>query len=132
MIRVAVHLRRKMCRAAAVLALIAAPALAAGAGATQESRAANGGPPVVLKVDAYKHYVDHFNQMEDEFVVNLIPNADAWDWMARNVPAFECPDPELEEIYWYRWWTYRKALKQMPDHIAMTEFIKRNPVSSAV
>src|SRR5262249_30660987 len=84
--------------------------------------------PVVLKPDDYKPYVDHFNTMEDEFVVNLIPNDKSWDWMAANVPAFECPDKAIEEIYWYRWWTYRKCLKQMPDHIAMTEFIKRNPV----
>jgi hypothetical protein len=52
--------------------------------------------------------------------------------MTQNVPAFECPDKSIEEIYWYRWWTYRKALKQVDGFITMTEFIKRNPVSSAV
>jgi len=88
--------------------------------------------PVVLKFDSYRHYVDHFNQMEDEFVTNLVSNSQSWDWMVKNVPAFECPDKELEEIYWYRWWCYRKALKQMDGQVAMTEFIRRNPVSSAV
>jgi hypothetical protein len=88
--------------------------------------------PAVLKFDSYKHYVDHFNGMEDEFVTNLVSNAQSWDWMVQNVTAFECPDKELEEIYWYRWWVYRKALKQVDGQVAMTEFIKRNPVSSAV
>jgi hypothetical protein len=88
--------------------------------------------PVVLNLDTFKHYADHFNTMEDEFAINLIPNDKSWEWMSQNVPAFECPDKDLEEVYWFRWWVYRKALKQMPDHIAMTEFIKRNPVSSAV
>jgi hypothetical protein len=84
--------------------------------------------PIVLKLDDYKHYVDHFNNMEDEFVVNLIPYVKSWDWMAANVPAFECPDKGIEEIYWYRWWSYRKALKQADGFVTMTEFIKRGPV----
>ncbi|MGA2061115.1 MAG: transglutaminase domain-containing protein [Thermoguttaceae bacterium] len=87
----------------------------------------------VLKADAFKHYVDRFNAMEDENVVNLIPNSQSWDWMKRNIPLLECPDKDLEEIYYYRWWTYRKHIKQMPDYMAITEFLTyKNPVSSAV
>ncbi len=45
----------------------------------------------------------------------------------------ECPDKDVEEIYYYRWWTYRKHIKQMPDYMAITEFLTyKNPVSSAV
>jgi hypothetical protein len=87
----------------------------------------------VLKADAFKHYVDRFNAMEDENVVNLIPNSQSWDWMKRNIPLLECPDKDLEEIYYYRWWTYRKHIKQTPDYMAITEFLTyKNPVSSAV
>jgi hypothetical protein len=87
----------------------------------------------VLNADAFKHYVDRFNAMEDENVVNLIPNSQSWDWMKRNIPLLECPDKDLEEIYYYRWWTYRKHMKQMPDYMALTEFLTyKNPVSSAV
>ena len=32
----------------------------------------------VLKADAFKHYADRFNAMENENVVNLIPNAASW------------------------------------------------------
>jgi hypothetical protein len=90
-------------------------------------------PARVLRADAFKHYVDHFNKMEKENVANLIPNAQSWEWMRDNVPAFECPDKDFEEIYWYRWWTYRKHIRQFPDSIAITEFLTyKNPVSSAV
>jgi hypothetical protein len=89
--------------------------------------------PPVLRPDAFAHYVDKFNSMEDENVANMIPNAKAREWMSRNVPTFECPDKDLEEIYWYRWWTYRKHIRQMPDYVAITEFLTyKNPVSSAV
>lgn len=87
----------------------------------------------VLDPDAFKHYVDRFNGMENENVANLIPNTKSWEWMRQNVPAFECPDKDFEEVYWYRWWTYRKHIRQYPDYIAITEFLTaKNPVSSAV
>lgn len=86
----------------------------------------------VLNVDDFRHYVDHFNSMEDENVARLIPNAQAWNWMKRNVPAFECPDKAFEEIYWYRWWTYRKHIIQFPSSFALSEFLTKPPVSSAV
>jgi hypothetical protein len=52
--------------------------------------------------------------------------------MTDEVPFFECPDKELERIYYFRWWTYRKHIKQLDDYICLTEFLPRNPVSSAV
>jgi hypothetical protein len=71
--------------------------------------------------------------MEEENVAYLVPNAGAWEWMKGNVPAFECPDKDMEEMYWYRWWTYRKHVRQMADYLAISEFLTyKNPVSSAV
>jgi hypothetical protein len=87
----------------------------------------------VLDVDSFQHYIDRFNGMENENVANLIPNAQSWDWLKQNVPSFDCPDPDVQEIYWYRWWTFRKHIKQLPDGIAITEFLTyKTPVSSAV
>ena len=77
----------------------------------------------ILKPDSFKHYVNYFNTMEDENVVNLISNAQSWLWMKSNIPLFECPDKAFEEIYYYRWWTYRKHIKQTPDGFVLTEFI---------
>ncbi|MBN1362709.1 MAG: hypothetical protein JW993_19075 [Sedimentisphaerales bacterium] len=83
----------------------------------------------VLKAEDFKHHVNRFNRMEDEPVVNAIPNAQAWSWMQANVPLFECPDQAFEEIYYYRWWTYRKHIKETPDGRVLTEFL--TPVGHA-
>ncbi len=86
----------------------------------------------LLDYAKFKHFVDRFNVDDPERPLNLIPNSGAWGWMTDNVPAFECPDAELQEIYWFRWWTYRKALIRTPEGISATEFYSRAPVSSAV
>jgi hypothetical protein len=82
-----------------------------------------------------KHFIDTFNAMEPETVVNLIPNGQAWDWMLQNVPFFECPDADLQEMYYFRWWSYRKHIKHIRStpYLCLTEFLPwENPVSSAV
>ncbi len=79
--------------------------------------------PAFLRYDDYKHYVDYFNTMEPETIVQAIPNAKAWDWMTQNIPLFDCPDRGFEEMWYFRWWTLRKHIKQTPVGYAMTEFL---------
>ena len=81
-----------------------------------------------LTYDNYRHYIDYFNQMEPEGIVQAIPNCAAWDWMKENVPLFDCPQQNFERTYWYRWWTLRKHLRKTDDDkYCMTEFlVKRN------
>ncbi len=93
----------------------------------------------VLEASDYRHYADLFNKMEDENIAQAIPNAAAWDWMQKNIPLFECPQQNIEEIYYYRWWTYRKHVKQTPAGYALTEFLvnrsyadKYNLISCAI
>lgn len=88
-----------------------------------EAEVQNG--PAVLKYSDYKHYVDWFNNMEDENIAHDIPNAEAWTWMTKNVPLFECSQKNFEEIFWYRWWTLRKHLQMTPAGWSMTEFLVR-------
>ncbi len=83
----------------------------------------------VLNAELFKNYVDYFNSMETEDVVNFISNAESFSWMKENIPLFECPDKDLEKIYYYRWWTYRKHIKKTPDGFVLTEFI--TPVKHA-
>jgi hypothetical protein len=78
----------------------------------------------MLDANVYKHYVDAFNADDVEDIVNLIPNAAARDWMTQNIPLFTCSDKEIERIYYYRWWTFRKHIKQTPKGIIVTEFIE--------
>ena len=79
----------------------------------------------VLDTAIFKHHVDFFNTMEPENIVNDVPNRDAWAWMRDNVPLFECPDKGFEQIYYFRWWTFRKHLKQTPDGFVFTEFLDK-------
>ena len=81
------------------------------------------GSAAFLKYDDYKHYVDYFNTMENENIVQAIPNAKAWEWMTQNVPLFDCPNKDFEEMWYYRWWTLRKHIEQTPVGYAMTEFL---------
>lgn len=93
----------------------------------------------LIKTDEMKNYVSFFNELDEEDVVNYIPNAQAYEWMEANVPLFECPDSAIEQTYYYRWWTFRKHLKETPDGFVFTEFIlpvghagKYNTVSCAL
>jgi len=87
----------------------------------------------VLKPDAFAHYVDRFNTMEDENVTNSVSNAGAWNWLKQEIPFFECPDREVEELYYFRWWSFRKHLEQTPTGYVFTEFLTRPvPVGSAL
>jgi ribulose 1,5-bisphosphate carboxylase large subunit-like protein len=91
--------------------------------------AAPPGAGAVLKVSDFRHYVDQFNAMVTEDVVNAVPNADAWEWLTSNVPFFACPDRGLEQTYYYRWWAWRKHLKRTPKGWVITEFLR--PVGHA-
>lgn len=81
------------------------------------------GEVAILEAHDYKHYVDYFNQMEDENIIQAISNKESWDWMKENVPLFECPQANFEEMFYYRWWTLRKHIKETPEGMAMTEFL---------
>ncbi|MBK8953554.1 MAG: glycoside hydrolase [Chitinophagaceae bacterium] len=79
--------------------------------------------PLILKQSTFKHYVDYFNKMEDENIVQAIPNAQSWNWMQKNIPLFECPQQNFEEIFYYRWWTLRKHIKKTEKGFVFTEFL---------
>ncbi len=95
--------------------------------------------PLILKATDFKHYVDYFNKMEDENIVAAIPNSQSWDWMKKNIPLFECPQQNFEEIFYYRWWTLRKHIKKTEKGFVFTEFLiprtyadKYNLIASAL
>jgi hypothetical protein len=86
----------------------------------------------IIPPERVKAYVDDFNRADEELVVNLISNARAFDWMSEQIPFFECPDKEIERIYYFRWWTYRKHIRAHDGFLCLSEFLPRNPVSSGV
>jgi hypothetical protein len=77
----------------------------------------------LLTTNKLKTYVTYFNSVDTETVKNYVTNDHAFEWLSGNVPLFECPDSAIEKIYYYRWWTFRKHLKQTPDGFIFTEFI---------
>ena len=94
--------------------------------------------PCVLQPGAFRHYIDGFNRNDRELYAQCVPNAESWDFLRSNIPLLDCPDKEIEEIYYFRWWTYRKHIKQTPDGFVITEFLpkvgwagKHNTISCA-
>jgi hypothetical protein len=70
-----------------------------------------------------RRHVAAFNAADEETVRQHVPNAAAAQWLNRNIPLFECPDREIEEIYYFRWWTYRKHVRETPEGFIVTEFL---------
>lgn len=102
-----------------------APLLAA-AGLWAALASATAAPPqhaAILKEDALRKHVGTFNANDHTHLGQAISNENAADWMAAHVPRFECPDREIEEIYHFRWWTFRKHIKDTPDGTVITEFL---------
>jgi hypothetical protein len=77
----------------------------------------------VLNPEAFKHYIDGFNAADNELYKQAFPNSASWEFLKQNIPLFECPDPTLERTYYFRWWTYRKHLRETPDGWVVTEFL---------
>ncbi len=77
----------------------------------------------ILNVEDYKHYADYFNRMEDENIAQAVPNDSAWSWMEKNIPLFECPQDNFEEMYYFRWWSLRKHITDTPVGYGITEFL---------
>src|SRR5262249_16491718 len=98
-----------------------------------------GAQPAVLKPSDFTHYVTKFNSLDSTQSELFIPNPKAWEWMIANVPLFSCPDAQFEETYYFRWWTFRKHIKQTPQGFVVTEFLvpvrhagKYNTISCAL
>ena len=77
----------------------------------------------VLKAESFKRYADAFAASDNELYKGPIPNAAAWDFMKDNIPLLDCPDEDLQRTYYFRWWTYRKHLKQTPAGWIVDEFL---------
>ena len=78
-------------------------------------------------IDIIKSYVDKFNAEDEELYVNFIDNKQAYKWLSQEIPVFECPDKDIEETYYFRWWTYRKHLKMTDDGFIISEFLPKVP-----
>ena len=83
--------------------------------------------PYLLQWADFGHYIKEFNQNDEESIVQYIPNSRAEKFLKDNIPYFHCPDTALEKTYYFRWWTFRKHIKNTPDGFVITEFLPDVP-----
>lgn len=74
-----------------------------------------------------REYAERFNKLDRFGASNVIANDQAADWLEANAPALECPDKDIEETYYFRWWTYRKHIRKTPAGMIITEFLPDVP-----
>jgi len=82
-----------------------------------------------LKADSLLRFVAEFNAGDEELYRNAIPNAQAGEFLKSNIPLFDCPDEELLRTYYFRWWSFRKHLRDTPDGWVVTEYLPKVPWS---
>lgn len=73
--------------------------------------------------NGWRQYIQRFNSNDEELTIQAVPNEKAEEWLAEEVPYFECPDRLIEEIYYYRWWVFRKHIKNIGERRIITEFL---------
>ena len=48
-------------------------------------------------------------------------------WFEQHIPFFDCPDPVIRELYYFRWDVYRQHLQRTPAGYVVTEFLPNVP-----
>lgn len=72
-------------------------------------------------------YISQFNENDQELYKNTISNERSEQFLREQIPLLDCPDPQLEEIYYFRWWTFRKHIRQTAGGWVITEFLPDVP-----
>lgn len=87
---------------------------------------ADGLIPPKVGADYAKARVAQFNADDNELYKGDFPNAAAEKFVLENVPLFDCPDGELKDVYYFRWWSFRKHLSHSPEvGWVITEFMPK-------
>ena len=84
--------------------------------------------PTVLNPAKYHHYVDLFRNQEREATGTEylgVNNEDSWTWMQREIPWFDSSDKQFEEMYYFRWYAWKKHLVSTPHGYVITEWLPR-------
>ena len=82
----------------------------------------------VLKPADYGHYVDTFHQQEREATGKLYEgegSEDSWAWMQHEIPWFDASDKQFEEMYYFRWYAWKKHLVKTPHGYVITEWLPK-------
>ena len=77
----------------------------------------------IINSSKLRSYVEIFNKSDNELYAQHIPNENAFEFLNQNIPLIDLPNKELEETYYFRWWTFRKHIKSTVDGFVITEFL---------
>ncbi len=81
----------------------------------------------VLKFGDYAYYFVAFNKNDNELYKQYIPNDSVLPFLEKNIPLLDIPDSSIQKTYYFRWWTFRKHIKQIPNGFVITEFLPDVP-----
>jgi len=88
----------------------------------------------LLRPADYHHYIQTFEadeQLATGHVYNGEPSASgqspepAWPWMQREIPWFDSSDKSFEEMYYFRWYSFKKHILHTPSGYLITEWLDR-------
>ncbi|HEY4381928.1 MAG TPA: glycosyl hydrolase family 65 protein [Acidobacteriaceae bacterium] len=82
----------------------------------------------VLKPADYHHYVDLFHEQERDATGKLYEGEggeDSWMWMRREIPWFDASNKQFEEMYYFRWYAWKKHLVKTPGGYVITEWLPK-------
>lgn len=72
-------------------------------------------------------YCRRFNAQDNEPYQGDIPNSCAEEFMVSEIPRFDSPDPVFNEIWFFRWWSFRKHIRSTPFGRVVLEFMPDVP-----
>jgi hypothetical protein len=77
----------------------------------------------VLKPEGYRHYMEKFREQEKD--ATGTEGADPWAWMQKEIPWFDSSDKRFEEMYYFRWYAWRKHLVETKRGYVITEWLPK-------
>ena len=77
----------------------------------------------IVGLEKLKKYITDFNEKDYEIYKQFYENSEAYDFLSKNIPLVDLPNKDIEETYYFRWWTYRKHIKNTDDGFVITEFL---------
>jgi hypothetical protein len=82
----------------------------------------------------YHHYIQTF-ESDEQAATGKVYNGEpstpgqqpeaAWPWMQREIPWFDSSDKSFEEMYYFRWYAFKKHILHTPNGYLITEWLNR-------
>jgi hypothetical protein len=93
-----------------------------GSGLCQAGKAS---PKGVVDPASIRYYFTGFYNDEREMLGTAPPLQ--WEWFVANIPWLDVPDKNVEEIYYFRWYSFQKHIRMTPDGWIIDEFLDNVP-----